>query len=325
MQHMAVMKAFNVPFTVTNFFSGAREFGVDVSHFQNESGVPQSSWDQMFAEGKRFVFIKATEGLTGPHDPTMSNNVVRATAAGLLAGVYHFAHPENRPTTSGAVLEASNMVVYAGSAIGPGRLRPVLDLERGANLTTAELTDWVIAFCNEIIVRRGPGAAPIIYCGQSFANSELDSRLAGYDFWLRTVGSGADPAVDDPPPQGFANPTGVFTNWSFWQYSATGSSGGLSPLDLNVCHTEYKPLLTFVIPPTIEEPMVTGGVFQFSFHGTPGATFTVLASADLALPLGSWMPVGTATEISPGLFRFIDPNPALPQRFHIVRSATNPH
>src|SRR6185436_12987054 len=30
MQHMAVVKAFNVPFTVTNFFSAAREFGVDV-------------------------------------------------------------------------------------------------------------------------------------------------------------------------------------------------------------------------------------------------------------------------------------------------------
>lgn len=136
--------------TVT-FVPLMRDFGVDVSHFQGESGVPQSSWDQMFAEGKRFVLIKATEGLTGPHDPAMSNNVTRATAAGLLGGVYHFAHPENRPTPAGAVLEASNFVVYAGTAIGSGRLRPVIDLERGANLTTTELTDWVIAFCEQIV------------------------------------------------------------------------------------------------------------------------------------------------------------------------------
>ena len=58
--------------------SPSRDFGIDVSHFQNEGGIPQSTWNQLFAEGKRFVFVKATEGLTGPHDPTMSNNVARA-------------------------------------------------------------------------------------------------------------------------------------------------------------------------------------------------------------------------------------------------------
>lgn len=311
--------------TVT-FVPLARDFGVDVSHFQNESGVPQSSWDQMFAEGKRFVFIKATEGLTGPHDPTMSNNVGRATAAGLLAGVYHFAHPENRPTPAGAVLEASNMVVYAGSAIGPGRLRPVLDLERGANLTTAELTDWVIAFSDEIIARRGPGAAPIIYCSQTFANNELDSRLANYDLWLRTVGSGADPAVDDPPGVGFADATGVFNNWSFWQYSSTGSAGGLTPLDLNVCHSEFKPLSSFLIPEVTPTPIqLTGmtaslnGAFEISFTNTPGAQFTVLSATNVTLPASNWTVLGTVPEISPGQFQFTDTNaPAFPVRFYRV-------
>jgi T5SS/PEP-CTERM-associated repeat protein len=314
--------------TVT-FLPSARDFGVDVSHFQNESGVPQSSWDQMFAEGKRFAFIKATEGLTGPHDPTMSNNVARATAAGLLAGVYHFAHPENRPTTNGAVLEASNFVVYAGSAIGPGRLRPVLDLERGANLTTTELTDWVIAFCNEIIARRGPGAAPIIYCSQTFANNELDSRLAGYDLWLRTVNSGADPAVDQPPAQlGFSTATGVFTNWSFWQYSSTGNSGGLSPLDLNVCHSEYKPLSSFLItnqiPSAIQLTGMTasqGGAFAIHFTNTPGAVFTVLTSPDPGLPLVDWIVLGTVTEVAPGQFQFADVQATNHlRRFYVIRS-----
>ena len=304
-----------------------RDFGVDVSHFQNESGVPQSSWDQMFAEGKRFVFIKATEGLTGPHDPTMSNHLARATAAGLLAGVYHFAHPENRPTTAGAVLEASNFVLYAGTAIGPARLRPVLDLERGANLTTTELTDWVIAFSDEIIARRGPGAAPILYCSQTFANNELDSRLAGYDLWLRTVGSGADPAVDDPPAQGsFTNATGVFTNWSFWQYSATGSSGGITPLDLNVCHSEFKPLSSFIIPnstPTaIQLTGMTahlGGAFEISFTNTPGAQFMVLSTTNVTLPVSNWTILGEVPEVSPGRFQFTDTNaPAFPTRFYRV-------
>ena len=140
-----------------------REFGVDVSHFQGESGISQTSWNQMFADGKRFVFVKATEGLTGPDDAAMANNMTRATAAGLRAGVYHFAHPENRPTPAGAVQEADHFLTYAGNFIGPGYLRPVLDLEfAAANLSTTALTDWVIAFADELVAHRGPGAAPII-------------------------------------------------------------------------------------------------------------------------------------------------------------------
>src|SRR5438552_9575443 len=91
-----------------------RDFGVDVSHFQGESGIPQGNWNQMFTEGKRFAFIKATEGLS-VLDGTMANNVTRATAAGLRAGVYHFAHPELHPTASGAAQEADYLLSYAGN------------------------------------------------------------------------------------------------------------------------------------------------------------------------------------------------------------------
>jgi len=227
----------------------SRIFGVDVSHYQGSSGISQTSWNQMFAEGKRFVFIKATEGLTGPDDAAMANNVARATAAGLLVGVYHYAHPENRPTPSGAVQEADHFLAYAGSAIGPGRLRPVMDLQgSAANLTTTGLSDWVIAFCDEIVAQRGPNATPVIYSNQYFANNKLDSRLANYDLWLQTTGTGADPTTADPPPNGYATATGVFNNWSFWQYSTSGSSGGISGLDLDVCHSEFKPFESFLIP-----------------------------------------------------------------------------
>jgi GH25 family lysozyme M1 (1,4-beta-N-acetylmuramidase) len=305
-----------------------RDFGVDVSHFQGASGVSQASWNQMFAEGKRFVFVKATEGLTGPHDGAMTNNVARAVAAGLLVGVYHYAHPENRPTTNGAILEASNMVVYAGSAIGPGRLRPVIDIEGAATtLSTAALTDWIIAFSDEIIARRGAAAAPIIYCSQSSANFEFDSRLANYDLWVRTIG-GSDPATDDPTNSFGFDPTGVFNEWSFWQYSDTGSSGGITPLDLDVCHSEYKPLTSFLIPGSPPTPIqligsmtLSNGAFQFSFTNTPGALFTVLATTNVALPLSNWTLLGAVMEVSPGQFQFSDPQTTNhTQRYYRVRS-----
>ena len=51
----------------------------------------------------------------------------------------------------------------------------------------------------------------------------LIAALSMHDLWLRTVGTGADPAIDDPPSQSVPLATGVFNEWSFWQYSGTCS------------------------------------------------------------------------------------------------------
>jgi GH25 family lysozyme M1 (1,4-beta-N-acetylmuramidase) len=224
-----------------------RDFGVDVSHYQGAGGntsVSQSAYSQMYTEGKRFVFIKATEGLTGPDDATMAGNVANASAAGLLTGVYHFAHPENRPTTAGAIQEADHFVTYAGSAIGPGHLRPVIDLERGTGLGSTALTDWVIAFCNEVMAQDGPAAAPIVYTDYT---SFLDTRMSSYDLWLLDQINPSDPNTANPSAAAIGN----FSNWSFWQYGV-GSAGGVSPIDLDVVNSDYKFLSSFVI--SVPEP-----------------------------------------------------------------------
>lgn len=300
---------------------------MDVSHYQEATGISQASWTQMSADGKRFVYIKASEGLTGPDDAAMANNVARATAAGMLAGVYHFAHPENRPTRSGAVQEADHFLSFAGSAIGPGRLRPVLDLEGSAStLSTAALTDWVIAFHDRIVEKRGVGASPILYVSRSFARDELDSRVANYDLWL-AYPTAVDPALTDPPPTtSYPDPTGVFHNWAFWQYRWTGSSGGISPLDLDVCHSDYKPLASYLVPApapvfVINRLGFVGGALNLAFTNTPGAHFSVLAATNLSLPLNNWTLLGTAVERPPGSFQFTDANVAVnSQRFYRMRS-----
>jgi hypothetical protein len=48
------------------------------------------------------------------------------------------------------------------------------------------------------------------------------------------------------------------------------------------------------------------GAFQCTFTNTPGATFTMLGSTNLALPLTNWNAVGSVTEISSGLYQFTD-------------------
>jgi GH25 family lysozyme M1 (1,4-beta-N-acetylmuramidase) len=311
---------------VTNILEiEGRNFGVDVSHFQNSNGIPETNWTQMFAQGTTFAFVKATEGLTGANDPAMATNVARATQAGLLVSVYHFAHPESRPTTNGAVQEATNFLTYAGGAIGPGMLRPVLDIETGAGVLSAtQMTDWVLAFSQEVVSSRGAGAAPIIYCLQSYANTNFDSRLAGNALWINAAGGG-NPAFSNPPANGFLSATGVFTNWAFWQYNISGAAGGISPIDLDVCHDDFQPLSSYLIPVLkgsieIQGASATSGGFQLSLTNIPGTHFTVLTSTNVSVPSTNWQVIGAASEISPGHYQFTDSQKTnFPQRFYRVR------
>jgi len=291
-----------------------RDFGLDVSHYDGAGGISQSSWNQIYADAKRFAFVKGSEGLTGPDDTTVTNNVTRAAVAGLLTGVYHVAHAENRPTPDGAVQEADHFLGFAGTFIRPGHLRPVLDLEQNNTaLSPPALTDWIIAFCNEVVAQRGAGAAPIIYLGRSSAKNAVDNRLANYDLWL-AYPTNVDASVAAPPPTAsYPNPTGVFNNWSFWQYSWTGTSGGLNNLDFNVCHNEYKPLSSFLIPTplagfSIRNASLGLAGFHFSFTNVPGTRFSVLSSTSVSTPLGGWANLGTAVEGPAGTFQFTDTN-----------------
>jgi len=49
------------------------------------------------------------------------------------------------------------------------------------------------------------------------------------------------------------------------------------------------------------------GPFQFAFTNTPGASFTVFTTTNLALPFTNWTVLGVPIEITPGQFQFIDP------------------
>jgi DNA-binding beta-propeller fold protein YncE len=77
-----------------------------------------------------------------------------------------------------------------------------------------------------------------------------------------------------------------------------------------------------VTPPTLIVSQVLGnGVFQFAFSNNQDASFTVLSSTNVSLPLTNWTVVGAATNTAPGLFQFTTPPVTNdPQRFYRVRS-----
>ncbi len=65
------------------------------------------------------------------------------------------------------------------------------------------------------------------------------------------------------------------------------------------------------------------GSFQFGFANLTGASFTVLGSTNVALPLNAWSNLGPALETppAPGQFQFTDPQATNnAQRFYRVRS-----
>jgi N-acetylneuraminic acid mutarotase len=87
---------------------------------------------------------------------------------------------------------------------------------------------------------------------------------------------------------------------------AVGGNSGISPLSSAELF-DFGPLPVVVTPPILANAhRLVDGSFQFSFTNSPGASFTVLASSNPALPLISWSVLGAAIEVSSGRFQFTD-------------------
>jgi lysozyme len=186
--------------------------GIDASHWQGTI-----NWSQVAAAGKRFVFLKASEGRNYT-DPTYASNRAAARTAGIVTGAYHFARPE---TVAGdAVGEAQ--VFVAAANLGAGDLRPVLDIEVNGGLGVSALQAWVRSWLDEVY--RLTGQRAIIYTGPSFwKNSMGDTQSiaqAGYTTLWIAHWNVSTPTVPAGNWDGYG--------WSFWQYSSCGSVSGIS-------------------------------------------------------------------------------------------------
>jgi GH25 family lysozyme M1 (1,4-beta-N-acetylmuramidase) len=210
----------------------ARTLGIDVSHYQGTI-----NWASVAADGKKFAFQKATEGISYV-DPTVGTNTSGAKANGILVGVYHFAHPD----TDTAASEAAHFLSGAANYIKAGFLQPVLDLEDGASIGKAALSQWTNDWCNA--VKNAIGVQPIIYCNTNYATNYLNSTVAQWPLWIANWSTAyGDPTTTGKPP------TGVWSNFTFWQYTSSGSVSGISGrVDLDVFNGDVTQLNKFVIP-----------------------------------------------------------------------------
>src|ERR1700756_2017021 len=136
--------------------------GIDVSDYQGTI-----NWTSVKNAGITFAFAKATEGITVT-DSQFSNYMTNGEAADVYMGAYHFAHPDNNSTISGAISEANHFLSVAQSYIKTCQMPPVLDyeLDVSSSMSWSVQAQWVEAWCNT--VQNATGIVPIIYSGNVF-------------------------------------------------------------------------------------------------------------------------------------------------------------
>ncbi|WP_171002150.1 GH25 family lysozyme [Bifidobacterium moukalabense] len=198
--------------------------GIDTASYQG-------CWDgaRAKAAGVNFAFVKLNEG-TGYVNPYATCQISTMRANGIREGAYDFASPQ----TSTPEAEADRFVSEARTRGMIGRAIPVLDWEPSApGGYWARQTWWALRWVNR--VKATWGVTPMIYMSASTISSADWSQVAATDAGLWVAGY----------PRGYAgerlrNPGAVPYDvgpWPFaaaWQYSSSGSVGGVSgAVDVN--------------------------------------------------------------------------------------------
>jgi lysozyme len=194
--------------------------GIDVSKYQGTI-----DWGRVATAGLAFVFIKASQGITGV-DPELSANWSGAQTAGLLRGVYHFFQPGDDPAQ-----QAEHFL--ATSPLGARDLPPVLDIETAGSLHPSEIVQGVETWLPK--VQEATGRTPIIYTSPGFWKTLGATQFGRYPLWIAEYGV-STPIV----PAGWSR-------WTFWQYSESGTVPGIQgAVDLDLFQGSLEELRAMV-------------------------------------------------------------------------------
>nr|WP_236650430.1 lysozyme [Kutzneria albida] len=185
--------------------------GMDVSSHQGNVDWPKASRD-----GAKFVYIKATEGVTYTN-PNFTQQYNGSYDVGMIRGAYHFALPD----VSDGRTQANYFIDHGGGWSKDGRtLPPALDLEYNPYGDTcykkspADMVAWTRAFSDR--VRERTGRLPTIYTSTSWW-SKCTGNNGGFGanpLWIPRYG----PEVGTLP-NGWARQT-------IWQFADKGTLPG---------------------------------------------------------------------------------------------------
>ncbi len=178
--------------------------GIDISQWQGTV-----NFATVASSGIQFIICKATEGMTFT-DPKFTTNWPAIKANNMVRGAYHYGRPNTDP-----IAQARHF--YRTVKPSSGDLPCVLDIEATDGQTPAQVRYWIQRFCQEL--RQRMGKPPMIYCGYYFWRDNAGNSPYNYNcpLWMPRWG------VSNPFPLPSA-----WTNWTMWQYTATGSVPGIT-------------------------------------------------------------------------------------------------
>lgn len=184
--------------------------GVDLSNWNSDI-----DWEIVAVNHIGFAFMQATEGNYFVSS-SFGAQYEGAFDAGLIRGAYHFAIPDN----SSGYEQASYFVDNGGDWSSDGQTLPgVIALlynpygEECYNLQSAELLTWINDFDEEYI--NLTGQIPVIQTTQSWWDTCLGEVTLLNPLWVVDYNN-------SPPLMAIG-----WSEYSFWQYSSTGSVSGV--------------------------------------------------------------------------------------------------
>ncbi len=176
--------------------------GIDVSSYQGTI-----NWASVKGSGKVFANIRVAHGLAA--DTHFATNWTGAKSVGMVRGAYAWLVPTQ------SISQQAAMMIQAMSTLGPGDLPPTVDVEEVGGMSATQLAAAVQQWMT--LVHNATGRTPMIYSGSYF-----------WDDYVKTTAFNTQPLW--VPNYGVTCPRmpAAWTNWTFHQYSSTGSVPGIS-------------------------------------------------------------------------------------------------
>lgn len=251
---------------------GNRIFGLDISRYQHTQRRP-IDFQRMYNAGVRFLIING--GNTLPVADSVAATYYfadrsSAQAAGILTGMYYYAHLPNTKLSRVIIADAHKQALKVVNRLNQQGGYSALDIPVALDLETTCTVKTKSGVCRASMSKKNvslwaqtwladlaqaTGRKPIVYSYLSFLSANLSSptALGTYPLWIATAG--VDPAKPKIQPginegrcfQGPWSDANCYLNWTFWQYSSGGAGAqyGLQTgaVDLDIFNGSSNQLL----------------------------------------------------------------------------------
>ena len=245
--------------------------GIDVSYYQGSI-----DWSAVKADGVKYAFIRASDG-DNYNDPDFATYWSGSRAAGIVHGAYQFFRPEQDP-----IAQADLLLSKIGGALQADDLPPVLDVEVADGIGASQLAAGVKQWVDH--VTQAIGRPPIIYTGYYFWRDSVGGAdMTSSPLWHAQYSTASCPTIADP-----------WTNWAVWQYTSTGSVGGIGGnVDVDRWNGDDASLQAFLGPAgTCGDGTCNAGETQTSCPEDCGPCGTVDADGGIVDDGGACFTVG---------------------------------